>query len=549
MSELLIKNGTVYDGSGAEPYSADVLLAGGKIKTIAKEGMPETGIPSTIDAHGLAVAPGFIDVHSHSDWIVPEHNHLAILRPLLLQGVTTFLGGNCGFSPFPVDETCADLVLENSRFLTNDAFEIHWRSQTEYFDRLDQNGACFNTATLAGHGPMRALIKGNNPAPLTTPERTQLEGMLEQAFAAGARGVSLGLSYIPGIFADEAELETVFCAAARAGKPVTIHGRTYSKTSPFYPDAPKDRAHNLLDMERSIALAEKTGAALHISHLLLKGSETWDLWPEALALFDNARARGVDVTFGVIPYHWGNTLILTLFPRWFLEDFSGNIARPDRVRRLAEEVSATERAIGRKSSDLHLLWGVNPQLRRFEGISFADIAQELGTDDIGACLHVAKESDGKAKVLTAAYSGEEGVNPEPLERLLAHPLALPEIDTILTSAEGPQNPASFGACPKWLGHYARERGLMPMAQAVRRITGAPADRFGLAEMARGYVREGFAADLVIFNPDTIRDRNTIKTPTLPPEGIEYVFVNGVLKVRGNGVVDETLSGYTLRRQP
>ncbi len=546
MNELLIRGGTVYDGSGGAPYPADVLLADGKVKSIVKGGMPVSGIPSggIIEANGLAVAPGFIDLHSHSDWIVPERGHLDILRPLLLQGVTTFMGGNCGFSPFPVDDASRETVLANSRFLTNDAFQMPWRSQRDFFDHVERQGTCFNMANLAGHGAMRAAIRGNDPGPLSAGELARLEGMLEQAFADGAYGVSLGLSYVPGIFAAEAELELVFRVAARAGKIVTIHGRTYSRVSPFYPEAPAGRAHVLLDLEHSLGLAEKTGAKLHVSHLLLKGSHTWDLWPETLALFDCAWARGVDASFGVIPYHWGNTLILTLFPSWFLEDFAGNIAKPERVRKLAEEVFATEQAIGRKFSDLHLLWGVNPQLRRFEGLSFTAIARELGVDEIGACLHVAKGSGGKAKILTAAYSGEEGVNPEPLERLLRHPLSLVEIDTILTSAEGPQNPASFGAVPKWLGYYCRERGLMRLEEAVRRLTGGAADRFGLA--GRGYLREGYAADVVVFDPVVVRDRNTVREPTLPPVGIEYVLVNGVLRVRGGGVCDSVLSGRVLR---
>jgi N-acyl-D-amino-acid deacylase len=546
MNELLIKGGAVHDGSGAEPYSADVLIADGLIRRIAEEGIPDAGLPPgrVVDARGLAVAPGFLDIQSHSDWIVPESGHPEILRPLMLQGVTTFMGGNCGFSPFPVDEDSRDVVLENSRFLTNDAFAMRWRSQRGYFDYVERRGSCFNMANLAGHGAMRAAIRGNEPGPLSAAERGRLAAMLEQAFAEGAYGVSLGLSYVPGIFSDDAELEQVFRAAARAGRIVTIHGRTYSRTSPFYPDLPADRPHNLADMEYSIAMAEKTGAKLHISHLLLKGSETWDLWPRALELFDAARARGVDVSFGVIPYHWGNTLILTLFPRWFLEDFSGNIARPGQVRKLAREVGDTERAIGRKFSDLHLLWGVTPQLRRFEGMSFAAIAKELGVDEIAACLHIAKESGGKAKVLTAAYSGEEGVRPEPLERLLEHPLSLVEIDTILTSAEGPQNPASFGACPKWLGHYSRERRLMPLERAVRRLTGAPADRFGLS--GRGYVREGFAADLVVFDPAAVRDRNTIQSPTTPPVGIERVLINGIPQPMAGPFPTAPLAGRVLR---
>jgi N-acyl-D-amino-acid deacylase len=367
--------------------------------------------------------------------------------------------------------------------------------------------------------------------------------MLEEALAGGVHGVSIGLAYVPGIFADAAEIETVFAAAARAGRIVTVHGRTYSRTSPYFPDDVSGAPHNLLDIASFIAVAAKTGATLHVSHLLLKGSRTWELWRDAIELFDRANADGVDATFGVIPYHCGNTLITTLFPKWFLEDFAGNMARPGRVKRLERDVFEAEQAIGRTFSDLYLLWGANPSLAGLEGKSFSRIAGELGVAEIEACLHVARESGGRAKVLTLAYSGRESDCPEPLERLLAHPLSLVEIDAILTAPEGPQIPAAFGAFPKWLGHYCRDRGLMPMEQGVRKLTGAPANRFGLRN--RGYLREGFAADMVLFNPATIRDANSLANPAHPPAGVAAVLVNGALVAMNNTVRDSTPRGRVL----
>lgn len=545
METALIKGGTVYDGTGGKPYAADVLLRDGTIAAVEPGGIAGADVaPFAItDATGLAVAPGFIDAHSHSEWIVPEPGHADILRPLLLQGITTFLGGNCGFSPFPVTDNDKDMVLENSRFLTNERFTFRWREQREYFDYVAKNGSCLNMATLAGHGPMRTRIKGNRPDVLSGAELARLGGLLESALADGAYGLSLGLSYVPGIFADAKEIETVFAAAALAGRPVAIHGRTYSRTSPFFPNDASGAPHNFLDMASFIAVAARTGAKLHVSHLLLKGSNSWDLWRDALGLFDKAKANGVDVTFGVIPYHCGNTLITTLFPKWFLKDFAGNIARSDQVKKLEAEVSETEKAIGRGFSDLFLLWGVNPALASLQGKSFSAIAEEMGVTEIEACLYIAKESEGRAKVLTAAYSGKEGTYPEPLERLLAHPLSLVEIDAILTASDGPQIPASFGAFPKWLGHYSRDRGLMPMEQAVRRITGSVVDRFGIK--MRGYLRPGYAADVTIFDPATIKDTNSIAKPSHPPVGVIGVFVNGRLVVRNGELCGKSLHGKVL----
>ncbi|MDR1518707.1 MAG: amidohydrolase family protein [Planctomycetota bacterium] len=542
MRTTLIRGGSIYDGSGDAPFPGDVLVGDGIIAAVARGGFPGSA-DVVMDAAGLAVAPGFIDAHSHSEWIVPEKNHLQILKPFLLQGVTAFMGGNCGFSPFPVAEAVRETVLENSRFLVNERFAFHWRDQGGFFRHLEENGVCLNVATLVGHGPLRTLIRGGRPGPLAAGERDRLARMLEEAFNGGAYGVSMGLAFVPGIFADAAEIETVFAAVARAGRIVAVHGRTYSRISPYFPDDVSGAPHNLLDLASFIDVAAKTGAKLHISHLLLKGSGTWDLWRDAIELFERANADGVDVTFGVIPYHCGNTPITTLFPKWFLEDFAGNMARPDRVKRLEREVFDTERAIGRTFSDLHLLWGVNPSLAPLEGKSFSRIAEEMGIAEIEACLYLARESGGGAKVLTAAYSGREGDCPEPLERLLEHPLSLVEIDAVLTSPEGPRVPASFGAFPKWLGHYCRERGLMSMEQGVRKLTGAPADRFGLRN--RGYLREGFAADMVLFNPATIRDANSIADPARPAVGVAAVLVNGGLVVANGAVRDPALRGRVL----
>lgn len=539
----VIKGGIVYDGSGKLPFTASLGIEDGKIAAISRGDAPLSGVIE-IDAAGKAVAPGFIDFHSHSEWILPVANHRDILRPLLLQGVTTIVGGNCGFSPFPVTEESKIPVLENSRFLTTENFAYGWEGAAGFFDYLEKKGICMNAASLAGHGTLRAYIVGNEPRLLTKGEREAMYALVRRVMSEGAAGVSLGLAYVPGIFADEEELEGLFRTVAEESGMITVHGHTYSWTSPFFPQRDEEEAHNIRDIRFFLKLARKTGVRINLSHVLLKGRRTWPQWPRVLEVIEEAREAGVDVSFGVIPYHWGNTLINTLLPKWFLEDFAGNLRDPRKVEKLKQEVFETERIIGRDFSDIFLLWGANPDLKMYEGKSIDSIAEETGVDAIDAYLMLMKGSGGKAKILTASYSGKEGEVDEPLQKLIAHPLALSEIDTIITSDKGPHNPASFGAFPKLIGRIARDGGLMKIEEAIRKVTGMAADRARLGKV--GYVKEGYFADITIFDPEVISDTNTIAEPDLPPDGIEKVLISGSIVVDKNRLLDHRLYGRVLR---
>ena len=548
MHDVVFVNATVVDGSGASRYQADVAIDGSRISAIGDAKTMQGHV--LVDASDLVLAPGFIDFHSHAEWNLSLANQEEFMFPFLRQGVTTFVGGNCGFSPYPVDRHSKNLVLANSQFLTNEAFEFTWENQKEFIDTVSESGTLLNVALLTGHGSLRTLIKGNDPSPITPFEYSQMVYLIHQAKESGSYGISLGLSYIPSMFADMDELRCVFAAAAREDLIVTIHGHTYSWISPFFndpvdPSAPTV-AHNVRDIELFIKLAKEEGTKLHLSHVLLKGRKTWETLSSVLDTIDRALEDGCDITFGVIPYHWGNTLIKTLLPNWFLENFDRNSKDSNAVARLGRELLEMEDKIGRTSDDLILLWGGESDvLTHFEGMTFRQIAKEKSIGEIETILWLINASDGKARILTASYSGQEGVYSDPLHMLLSHPRSIIEIDAIVTDTSGPQTPAASGAFPRLLGTYCRQNQLFSLEQAVHKITGMPAERLGLED--RGRITIGAIADLVLFDFDKIAEHALSAQPAsnregstpllgeqgVGPVGVEQVWMGGI-KVVENG---------------
>ena len=541
MHDVVFVSATVVDGSGRPPYRASVAADGNRITKIAATGTLQG--PTMVDASKLVLAPGFIDFHSHAEWNLPLDEQEELLLPFLRQGVTTFAGGNCGFSPYPVDEDSKKLVYGNSQFLTHDSFRFNWLTQNDFVQMVERKGTLLNVGLLTGHGSLRALIKGNDPSPLTPPEQVRMGELIHEAKMQGSFGISLGLSYIPSMFANRDELRSVFVAAAKDKLLVTVHGHTYSWTSPFF-DSDDPTPHNVRDIQLLTTLAKESGASLHLSHVLLKGRKTWETLPAVLGTIEAAVREGCDVTFGVIPYHWGNTLIKTLLPNWFLEHFDRNIEDAGIVARLGRELEDMEASIGRTNDDLILLWGgESALLRPYEGKTFRQIAIEKELSGIQTILWIIRESEGKARILTASYSGQEGIFSEPLQKLLEHERSIVEIDAIVTDTAGPQTPAASEAFPRLLGTYCRRDHLFTLAQAVRKITGKPADRLGLSD--RGYIREGAIADLVLFDAETVGEGCKVARSGAGPTGIRQVWMNGekvledglrVLKKRNGTVI-------------
>lgn len=542
--DLVIANGTLIDGTGRPRFRADLGIQCGKVAAIAT-GEHLSG-PHTLDATGMVVAPGFIDVHSHSDWILPLPDHDQILAPLVLQGVTTLVTGNCGFSPAPVAEDATSPVDGFSEMLRERAFPYRWRSMAEFLDVLERDGLLLNAACLVGHGTLRYAVMGERADGSVPPTAEELDGLrrlTRQALREGAFGLSAGLAYAPGVFARNAELLPLLRAAAEEGGIFTVHGRAYTWVSPFYTPMIGGTPHNVRSTRELLALARQARTRLQLSHLIFVGRHTWRTYHTVLRDVERAAADGLDVAFDAFPYTVGNSTINVVLPDWFLDGFAENINDARALRRLKREMTILRWTLGLSYQDITLLWARVPELAALEGLDFAAIAGRLGLPEFEAYIHVARASHGKARVLLGTYSGN-GEREEPLRAALAHPLCAFMTDTILTQ-RGQHNPASFGTFPRVLGRYSRDLGLFTLEEGVRRMTSFPAERIGLDGVGR--IAEGGWADLVLFDPATVADNTTLTRPAAPPTGIRAVLIGGHVVAQDGQIVSQERRGRVLRR--
>jgi N-acyl-D-amino-acid deacylase len=543
--DLVIANGTVIDGTGWPRFAADVGLQGGRIAALAPRNGQNPALTGRelLDATGLIVAPGFVDFHSHSDWILTLPDQEAILAPLLLQGVTTLVTGQCGFSPAPVTDASIPAVDAFSEEMRERDFPYRLRSMGQFLAALEGDGLLLNAAFLVGHGTLRLAVLGEDPRGPTTGELDAICRLTRQALEEGAFGLSFGLAYAPGVFARNDEVLTLFRAATEGGGLVTVHGRAYSWVSPLYRPMIGGSAHNLRSVLELLDLGRQSGARLQLSHQIMVGRRTWRTYRRVLRAIDEAAAAGLDVAMDAFPYTVGNTTVKVVFPEWFLKDFRGSITDPRACRKLKGEMDLLRLALGLDYRDILLLWGRTPELAELEGLDFQAIAQRLGLPPFEAYLHVARASEGRARVLLGTYSGD-AKNEAPLRAVLSHRLCAFMTDTILTT-RGRHNPASFGTFPRILGHYSRDLGLFGLEEAVRRMTGFPAGRLGLEGV--GKVAEGQRADLVLFDPATVDARATLARPDAPPAGIHAVLLAGQLVVRDGRLVPGPRRGQVFRR--
>ena len=537
--DLVITNGTIVDGTGRPRFRADLGIRQGKIAAIATDEALRS--EQALDAAGLVVAPGFIDVHSHSDWILPLADHDAVLAPLLLQGVTTLVGGQCGFSPAPATEESIPLLDGFSQMLRDEAFAYRWRSMAEFLNTLSRDGVMINLACLVGHGALRYAVMGQQADTSTPPTVAEVDAMgrlAHQAIQEGAFGLSAGLAYAPGIFASNDELLPLLHAAAEEGGLFAVHGRAYTWVSPFYQPMIGGTAHNIRSTRELLDLARQAGVRLQLSHLIFVGRHTWRTHRTVLRDVDQAIAEGLDVAFDAFPYTVGNSTINVVMPAWFLDGFARNIDDPRALRKLKRQMDLLRWTLGLSYPDITLLWGCVPELAEMEGLDMAAIARRLGLPPFEAYVHVARVSGGRARILLGTYSGDC------LPTVLAHPRCAFMTDTILTR-RGRHNPASFGTFPRVLGHYSRDLGLFSLEEAVRRMTSFPAERIGLQEVGR--IAEGAWADLVLLDPATVDGHATLDRPDAQPTGIRTVLISGQVVAHNGQLVSQGRRGRVLRK--
>jgi N-acyl-D-amino-acid deacylase len=514
---LLIRNGTVVDGSGGAAYAADVALEGERIAAVAPRLAGEA--TRVIDAAGHVVAPGFIDAHSHSDLF-----YLACpsAESKVRQGVTTEVVGMCSFSqaPVPPDQQA---TVQGWAGGVGASLDLRWETFAQYLDALRAARPSVNVAHFVGHGALRIAAMGFAGRPATGDERNAMARLLGEALDAGAFGFSTGLVYAPSAYADTAEL----VALARAMAP--RRGLYFSHV--------RGESSMLLDSIReAIHIGEAGGVGVEIAHVKASGAENWPKIDAALRLIEDARARGVDVSGDVYPYNAGSTKLDNLMPAWAhaggLEKLLERLADRATRRRLVEECLVDgERwhTISQGRIGFDQIFIASCRRRELEGLNLAQLARQSGLTPSEVLMDLLLTERCTVGMVSFSQSIEN------VAKVLAHPDIMIGSDSIpLFEGEGDRpgkpHPRTYGTFPRVIGEYARERGLLTLEGAVHKMTGMPAARLGFRD--RGLVRPGYAADLAVFDPRTIKDESTYAEPHRYPTGIPYVVVNGALVVDG-----------------
>ncbi len=543
--DTIIKDGEVIDGTGTPRFAADVGISNGVITAI---GRLDGEAAQTIDAKGLIVAPGFIDIHSHSEFILPLDNAVDILAPFIRQGITTLVAGNCGYSPAPVNPGTLDLLKSYTMFLKGEELTWEWRTFGEFLNYLEQRGVCMNVVPMVAHGAVRIHEVGFESRPVTAEEMTAMKRLVSEALDDGAFGLSSGLLYAPGIFAPPEEIIELASTLQGQDAIYTSHIRGSSETL-------------LSATKEVIRVGEANGVRCQHSHIEAFGHDHWAKIPTVLRLHEEAHDRDVDTGFDVIPYIAANTTLLAIYPPWalaggvdaLLERLRDDQTRRDVRRSIEEDLPGwpcwLERGWPHNLveatgwDNIWVIWTETGRNREMEGKSFAAIAEERGRDPFDIAFDLTLEENGHAMCLYFGVSGDRTTE-EGLETLLAHPWAAAETDAIITG-KGVPHPAGYGAFPRVLGHFARDRSLFSLEEAVRKITAIAAQRFGLKR--RGLVQKGMVADITVFNPDTVGDTTSYAEPTATPRGIEHVLINGEQAVDHGVLVASGANGRVIRR--
>jgi N-acyl-D-amino-acid deacylase len=513
--DLKIAGGTVLDGTGAPARRADVGITGDRIEAVGDLAREPAG--RTLDVAGLTVTPGFIDIHSHSDWRLWGNRRA---ESKIRQGVTTEVVGNCGFSPAPVsDEFRAE--MRGFALYVPEGMDFSWNSTADYLRRYEDEGVALNVVQLIGHGTLRLAAMGFARRPPTAREQATMERLMDQSMADGAAGLATGLIYAPGSYAATDEIVGI---AKRAG----------GSRRGIYASHIRGEGATLLDAVReAIQIGREGGLPVQVSHIKAAGRAHWGRVADALALIDAARAEGLDVRADVYPYVASSTSLRTLMPDWVLEGgieaMLGRLTNPVLRARIRAEISGGAGILSRGIGWDDVMIAYAPARPDAQGRRVSEIAAARGQDPLEAAIDLLVDEEGRGSVIL--FQLDEG----DFRRALAHPQVMIGSDGSSLAVEGVMStgqphPRSYGTFPRVLGHYARDEKIITLPEAVRKMTGLPADRLGLAD--RGVLRVGARADVVAFDATRIIDRATYEAPHQYAAGVSHVLVNGRLVVEG-----------------
>lgn len=519
----LFKNALIYDGTGSAPFNGDILVDNDKIVNVDKDIQTEEGW-EVIDLKGLSVSSGFIDAHSHNDWFAVKKAPQKYFEPFIRQGITSFITGNCGLSAvgFDSDSPYADKV-GGGLFSFQDTTGVY-PTVSEFFDAIDGNTPC-NIAVLAGHCSARASVAGYANRPLTEKEHKQMLDIMEKALKEGACGLSLGLMYEPGIYADINELKAVARLCEKYGRPMTVHPRACSAVSMTYPLL--GRPHLLRALDELVEIAEGTKLKLHYSHAIFVGRRSFRCKDELMEILHDLKKRGVDMGFDIYSELLGVSVITVVLPAWY------QALTPKQKRhwfnklKLNVLIAATIVLLGFGWDDIQIAY-IGPGYEQYEGKSVAQIAKEMGKSCLDAYLDLCEMSDFKGRVNMGPYS-----TPEIVSELSKDESCLYMTDAWVED-HGVQNPAIYDCFPKFLKYSLCGTG-DTMPNTIRKMTGAVADRFSIKE--RGYIKPGYYADMTVFNESKLRDGMPDQYASF---GIEQVYINGIKVLDGNAIDAEAI---------
>jgi N-acyl-D-aspartate/D-glutamate deacylase len=480
--DLAILGGRLVDGSGAPPKKADLAIVGGQIAAIGVGVVRREEARETIDATNLVVSPGFIDVHTHADDLADQPRAENFVR----MGVTTIVAGNCGSSALDVGEALT---------------------------RIEQTGASVNFATLIGHNTVRRAVMGTDNRMPTLPELTKMQSLVWRALADGAVGFSTGLQYVPGTYAAMPELIELARVAGNADGVYASHMRNEGTALEAA-------------VQETIRVGEACNCRVQISHLKVDSPSHWGASDKALALIDAARARGLSIAADQYAYTAASSSLAIRFPAWALDggetrlnDAATWAKVKDEMRALLAERGLTDLSFAVVASYRH-----DPSLN---GLSMKQVAARLqGSESADAQLEAARQMmlNGGAAMVYHFMSDAD------VERIMRHPLTGFASDSgVLVAGEGSPHPRGYGNTARVLGEYVRERKIISLEEAVRKMTSLPAEHFRFPR--RGRLEQGFAADVVVFDPSSVRDTATFERPHAFATGIPFVVVNGVPVVR------------------
>ena len=534
LKSTLIKNGRIIDGTGNPWFKGDLLIENGKIKEIARKIKAKDG-NEVIDASGLIVSPGFIDIHTHSDQTIFS----SLGENILTQGVTTHVVGNCGFSITPIDvESVSDEIYDIAKSILEFGKDYKlYRHLNKYLEDLEKKGIPINIVPLIGHSIIRIMVLGVENREPNPEELQKMKDILREEMELGAFGMSTGLDYPPGSFAKTDEIIELCKVVSEFDGIFTTHFRGFGS--------------GLVRATKEAVKIARSGIPVEISHF-----KPFGFWPgdirKACKIVEKAREEGLDVTFDVFPHASNYTFLFAIVPPWvYLSKDRLDIPRAidilkksrtdsDLKSKILEEMNTIVGSFLniKEDKDWVKVYINAPKSKEYNGKHVYQISLEKNIDPREAIIDILIDQNGTVNATYLSITAEDNIITivHPLSMIASDGLIIPEKSDIFP------NPYCNGTFTQVLGKYVREEKVLTLHDAIRRMTSFPAQKLGLKD--RGLLKEGYWADITIFDADKIIDKATYENPRLYSEGVEYVFVNGVLAYN-NGIFTETLSGMPL----